>query len=226
MPYRFFIPYLGMEIILRDDELEMVAKYSRGEISFRTYYEYIRPRLRASLVPRGYYRSVAMYLVGLYEEGRYTIITLEKCAEIYLEWYIKTKYLARKGHEFITEGRAEIVIQMPLDCWKWKEDIIRNKLNDILVEKYIEGWTKEYFFVPASDIDADFERAIILRVKTIDIAYEECEIKGELINFETGLKRKEEAVIVWDRELSKRIGNYIEEGVIEFIKQLKEICGE
>ena len=225
MYYKFFIPYIGKEVTVDDYHFKLIARYYAKEIGFTRYYREIRELLTAQMIPRGYLRSVAMYMVGMYERLEYEPVELEKCAIIHLVWYIKTAYTTKKGHYFITEGSAEIELQIPLDCWKMNEKEILDTLGNILESKYVEGYMKEYIFIPESDIYWVFDQAVIYDIKTVPTDIEECTIKATLIEFQTGIRRSEEAVIMWNIDLSRRIAVYIEQGLEEFVDRLHVICG-
>lgn len=238
--YRFWIPYLGIYINLGSNEIYTIEDYVFGRIGYTELYKRLYPYIKAR-VPRGYRRSVMMYIVRLYEIGEYEELEVEEevekekiireeveeippieekkipCLRLYLEWHVKTRYI-KKHHNFITEGYASIELYVPKTYYELNRETMLNKLNEKLFSAYVYGLTREYFFV-AEEEYYDFEKAYIIRV--YDMKSEEC-IGGTLIDFEVGISRKEDAMIQRDADLSKRVSRYIEDAVNEFVDELRE----
>lgn len=234
--YKFWIPYLGIEVVLGSKAVSIIDDYVNGRMGYTEFYKRLYPYIRTK-IPRGYRRSAMMYIVGLYETGQYEEVEIvdkkvppeeveevpieeEKvipCLRLYLEWHVKTRYL-KKHHNFITEGYASIELYVPKAYYEVNKEAMLSNLDEKLLGAYIYGLTKEYFYV-ADEEYSNFDKAYIIKVS--EVKSEEC-IDGALIDFEVGISRKEEAVIHRDADLSKRVSKYIEDALKEFVDELKE----
>lgn len=217
--YFFRIDYLGIDVVLTEREIALLDRYVRREIGFTRLYRGLIPLIR-NQVPRGYYRSVIMLIVNLYERQNFIIESLERakmrCARILLQWHVKTKYI-KKHHNFITEAYASIELYLPEVYFRLNKYRLLYELNEMLFIAYSECMAKEYFFV-AEEAEYDFEKAYVVEIKTVEFRY--C-IEGYLIDFIVGIGRREDATVRWNRDLSKRVEKCIEPTISDFIDYVR-----
>jgi hypothetical protein len=167
MTYCFYIWYLDMKICLYKHELDVWADYREGRIGFSEFIRQAMAILRAKGVPRGRLYSVAMYILGLYEEKRYTV----NLVVVEFDWTGRTEYCKRSGHHMVTECNVTGDFECVDSVFYEKEDEIRNRLAEALWDGYMEFLEEEYVRIRESSTSEGFSTFEVVRHMEREISY-------------------------------------------------------
>ena len=218
MTYCFYIWYLGRKICLYKHELDVWIDYSRGRIGFTEFIRQAMAILRAKDVPRGRLYSVAMHILGLYEERRYTV----NLVAVEFDWTGRTEYCKRSGHHIVTECNVTGDFECVDSVFYQNEDEIRNRLAEALWEGYMEFLKKEYVHVRESSTSEGFSTFEVVRhMEKESITYLPCNIRSARFYRANECGGELRHLEYYDDTLMK----YIEDAVRLFRFWLEGVCG-
>ncbi len=206
MSYCFYIDYLDMEICLEPFEVAIWDAYSKKLITYATFRKRAREILIEKGVPRGLWISVMMYILGLYEEGRYYISEEEleipeeeieeeieeeeeyieeeeetlpiEIVEVEFEWYGRTEYCKKAGHHIVTECVVTGWFECLKDYFEINQNYIRDRLAEHLWSGYVAFLSEDYVFV-VEETSEGFSRFDVTNTKS---ATEINRLNGTIIN--------------------------------------------
>jgi len=154
MTYCFYVWYIDRKICLDNDEMAVWRDYSKGRIGVAEFMRRAMSILRYKGVPRGRLYSVAMHILGLYEERRYTA----RLVIVDFDWTGRTEYCKRSGHHMVTECNVTGEFECIEDVFYKRENEIRDRLAESLWECYKMFLEEEYVFIRESSTSEGFSR--------------------------------------------------------------------
>jgi hypothetical protein len=216
--YCFYIEYLDRVICLEPEEFELWVDYSYDRIPYSEFIREATRILREKGVPRGRLFSVAMHILGLFEEGRYFI----RLVVVGFDWTGRTEYCKRSGHDIVTECNVQGEFECLYGVFHAREDEIRDRLAEHLWEGYRRFLDEEYVLIRESSTSEGFNRFEVLRV------IDKEDVTRLFFNISSAeFYRANECGGVLRRMgyYEDRLMRYMEDALAEFIEWLERECG-